>query len=109
MPELTASLDVATCCSLGEGFPNVVGEAMACAVPCVVTDVGDARRIVGETGIVVPPADAQALAQGWRKMIEKGAKWRTELGQRALARIEREYSLSQCVDRYQKFYEDLNS
>ena len=47
IPTLMAGFDIATCCSLGEGFPNIVGEAMACAVSCVVTDVGDAARIVG--------------------------------------------------------------
>ncbi len=64
IPQITAGLDIATCCSLGEGFPTVVGETMACAVPCVVTDVGDAGRIVGNTGLVVPPSDPQALAHG---------------------------------------------
>ena len=104
---LMAGLDIATCCSLGEGFPNIVGEAMACAVSCVVTDVGDAARIVGDTGIVVPPADAQALAGAWREMIAKGAAGRTELGQRALARVNSHYSLTSCVERYQDFYSEL--
>jgi glycosyltransferase involved in cell wall biosynthesis len=107
VPRLTAGLDIATCCSLGEGFPNVVGEAMGCAVPCVVTDVGDAARIVGDTGIVVPAADAQALARGWREMIGKGSAGRAELGKRALARIEDQFSLAHCVERYQDFYESL--
>jgi glycosyltransferase involved in cell wall biosynthesis len=107
IPMLTAGLDIATCCSLGEGFPTVVGEAMACAVPCVVTDVGDAARIVGDTGIVVPPANANALTDGWREMIAKGPVGRAELGQRALARVDKHYSLTRCVERYQNFYEEL--
>ncbi len=107
VPKITAGLDIATCCSLGEGFPNVVGEAMACAVPCVVTDVGDAARIVGDTGIVVAAGDAAALARGWRDLLAKDAVGRAELGRRALARIEGQYSLSRCVERYQDFYQDL--
>lgn len=109
IPTLTAGLDIATCCSLGEGFPTIVGEAMACAVPCVVTDVGDAARIVGDTGIVVPPAHAQALARGWREMIAKGAEGRVNLGRRALERIESHYSLARCVERYQDLYVGLTT
>ena len=107
VPMLTAGLDIATCCSLGEGFPNVVGEAMACLVPCVTTDVGDAARIVGDTGLVVPAGDALALARGWRELIAKGAGGRAELGRRAMARIESDYSMTRCVERYQDFYQGL--
>jgi glycosyltransferase involved in cell wall biosynthesis len=65
MPEAYNSLDIATSASYTEGFPNVVGEAMACGIPCVVTDVGDSAWIVSDTGVVVPAGNARALAAGW--------------------------------------------
>lgn len=107
IPRLTAALDVATNSSYGESFPNVIGEAMACEVPCVVTDVGDSARIVGETGRVVPPRDPLALASAWQELIDLGETGRQELGRKARERVESLYSLDSVVRQYEALYERL--
>jgi glycosyltransferase involved in cell wall biosynthesis len=99
-----AALDVATSSSSSEGFPNTVGEAMACEVPCVVTDVGDSAFLVSDTGKIVPPMDPEALAEGWQHMIELGEMGRRRLGAAARQRIKEHFNLSAIVERYEKFY-----
>jgi glycosyltransferase involved in cell wall biosynthesis len=93
----------------GEGFPNVLGEAMACGVPCVATDIGDSADIVGESGLIVPPSDSAALAQALTELLEKRPKARRDLGGEARKQIEAHYSLEVVVDRYARLYDDLTS
>lgn len=76
----------------GEGFPNVIGEAMACGVPCVVTDVGDARQVVGSTGFVVPPSNAKELAEGWNRMLNWFPRRREEIAKTCRERIVGQFS-----------------
>jgi glycosyltransferase involved in cell wall biosynthesis len=85
----------------GEAFPNVVAEAMACGTPSVVTDVGDSAQIVGTTGWVVPPKNAEALAQGIQEaLIVLGARGRKVLGQAGRTRIEERFGLKKMVEAY---------
>lgn len=104
VPELTAGLDVATSSSNSEAFPNAIGEAMACGVPCVVTDVGDSADIVGDTGLVVPAVDPEALATAWAAMIEMGVEKRRVLGEAARRRVEERYGLSAIARAYEDLY-----
>jgi len=104
-PRLTAALDIASTASSGEAFPLVIGEAMASGVPCVVTDVGDSAIIVGETGVVVPPRDPQALADGWTKLlVDMSSEERRQLGLAARQRIAERYDLGKIVEQYERLY-----
>ncbi|OGI67963.1 hypothetical protein A2738_03905 [Candidatus Nomurabacteria bacterium RIFCSPHIGHO2_01_FULL_42_15] len=104
---ITAAFDVAVLSSVSEGFPNVIGEAMACGVPCVVTDAGDSAYIVGDTGLMVPPSDQVALANAFRQMIEMKDIERKALGERARKRIEENFSIDLVVKKYIELYTSL--
>lgn len=105
---LTKVLDIATSASAyGEGFANAIGEAMACGVPCVVTDVGDSASLVAETGEVVPPRDSAALAAAWQKILSLPDADRQTLGRLARQRIVNHFSLDQVVQQYERFYLEL--
>ena len=107
MPRMTAALDIATSSSYGEGFPNVVGEAMACGVPCVVTDTGESAMIVGDTGRVVPPRDPAAMADGWRQVLQSDCSVREALGIAARRRVESEFDIAAIARHYRELYDDI--
>jgi glycosyltransferase involved in cell wall biosynthesis len=106
-PRLCAAFDLATSSSWAEGFPNAIGEAMSCAVPCVVTDAGDCRRLVGRTGLIVPPRDAAALARGWLELLRAAPAAREALGRAARLRIVEHFSLRNVAAQYESLYEDV--
>jgi len=109
VPRITAALDIAGSASYSEAFPNVIGEAMSCAVPCVVTDVGDAALLVGDTGRVVPPRDSNALAQAWLELAGLSRSSRHSLGAAARARIAAHFSMSAIAARYEELYDEMLS
>lgn len=106
IPRILSGLDIHTLSSsFGEGFPNVLGEALAAGVPCVVTDVGDSCRIVGETGRCVPARDAEALANGWRELLDLPPAEFEALRVRARERAERHFSIEASVAQYEQLYQ----
>ena len=108
MPQLMAGLDVlCSSSSYGEAFPNVLGEAMACGVPCVVTDAGDSADIVGDTGRVVPVGDMAGLARELMALLSMPAEQRQSLGRMARLRVQERYEISSAVKQYEAFYMSL--
>jgi glycosyltransferase involved in cell wall biosynthesis len=104
---VTAGFDIACSSSIGEGSPNVIGEAMACGVPCLVTDVGDSAMIVGHAGKVVPPRDPKAFAEACRSLLDLPPHQRQKLGLCARSLAEQRFSLTSVVARYETLYEQL--
>lgn len=92
--------------SWGEGFPNVVAEAMASGVPCVVTDIGDSAMVVGDHGIVVAADDDEALRSGVHHLIDIEADRRRALGAAGRKRIRERFSIEEVGRCYSSVYEE---
>ena len=110
IPEITPALDLlASSSAFGEAFPLVIGEAMACGIPCVVTDIGDSAWIIGDTGKAVPPKNPEALAQAWQEIIDLDASKREEKSKAARNRIVEKFALDSIVNRYENIYQSVVS
>jgi glycosyltransferase involved in cell wall biosynthesis len=105
LPRLTAALDIACSSSaFGEGFPNVVAEAMCGGVPCVVTDVGDSAWLLDGAGTVVPANDAAALAKALNDMLALTPEQRVALGANGRQRILDRFALPAVVQQFEALF-----
>lgn len=102
---LFAAADVvASTSAFGEGFSNVIAEGMSAGLVPIATDIGDARRIVGRTGHVIPPRDAAALVAAIAAEASLTPTERRSRGARARARITENFSLTRSLDLYEQLY-----
>lgn len=102
--KILQAFDVYCLSSYAEGFPNVVAEAMLMETPCVVTNVGDAAAMVGDTGVVVASGDHVGLAKGWLKILTLGDVEREKIGHMARKRIINLFSIGKVAARYNDIY-----
>lgn len=102
------ALDLAVSASLfGEGVSNMIGEAMACGITCVTTDVGDSAWMVGDTGVVVTPGQAVTLAKGIETQLGRLKRQGPSLGLEARKRIETHLSVDALLDNTLQAFESL--
>jgi len=106
--DVLSALDILTLTSAyGEGFPNIVGEAMLAETFCVVTDVGDSGLIVGDQGYCVPPRSPAAVVQAWQRFIRLSEADKSAMTRKGRARLCRDYGMRQVAARFQRLYEDV--
>lgn len=106
LPTIYHALDFLVNPSWGEAFPNVVGEAMACGRPCIVSDVGDSARIVGDTGFVFEPAEPEQFKAVLTKALSLDPAQYQQRSQAARQRVEALYSISSIYDQYMDVYKE---
>jgi glycosyltransferase involved in cell wall biosynthesis len=101
---LLPGLDIVVLSSKSEGFGMVIGEAMACGVPCVTTDVGDTAKLIGNTGLVVEPSNPYALSAGISDYVALGPILRKRRGEMARERVVENYPLEKMIRQYEIVY-----
>jgi glycosyltransferase involved in cell wall biosynthesis len=104
VPRVQAALDLAVCPSLSEAFSNSIGEALACGVPCVASDVGDSAHLIANAGGVVPPGDATALGEAVTAFLNLSERQRLAMSHDARRRIEDHYDIQKIALAYQELW-----
>lgn len=107
VPVCLSAMDMFCLHSRTEGFPNVLGEAMAMGLACVATDVGDAALLLGDSGVVVPKQEPAALAKGLEELLTLTPAERASLGQKARQRIHDEYTMLRTREHYEAIYSEV--
>lgn len=108
IPDILNALDVLVLPSaFGEGFPNILGEAMASGIPCIASRVGDSAAIIDNTGIVVQPSNPEQLANAIEALLQLDKIERQRLGELARSRIIENYQFSKVIKKYETIYEEL--
>ncbi|MEE9140264.1 MAG: glycosyltransferase [Alphaproteobacteria bacterium] len=106
VPRLLGACDLLVSSSaFGEGFSNAIVEGMACGLPAVATDVGDARRIVGDAGLIVPPRDPVAMADAIGTLLSGSDEERRRRSALARRRVVERFSLAAAIKRFGELYE----
>ncbi|MBZ0106535.1 MAG: glycosyltransferase [Sulfuricella denitrificans] len=104
MPRLTAALDIAVSASRSEAFSLAIGEAMACGVPCTVTDVDELPILVAGAGMAVPPGQPDAMAAAWLEILAMPDEARQAMGLLGREKIIADYSLTSMAARYEALF-----
>lgn len=108
IPRVMTAMDVFVSSSIfGEGFPNVIAEALACEVPCVATDVGDSAEIIGRADRVVPPGEYGALARAAADVLGQSDERRRRDGEAGRKRVTNRFGLQEMIDSYETLYDQV--
>ena len=102
--KILCSFDILSLTSSSEGFPNVIGEAMSCGVPCVSTDVGDCKLIIDETGIISKNHKPQHIFNDWLSIYKMLKNDSSKLKKSARARIKKYYEINFIIKQYEKLF-----
>jgi glycosyltransferase involved in cell wall biosynthesis len=107
VPYFLSAMDVFCLSSLNEAFPNVVVEAMAMGLPCVVTRAGDAAEILGDDDFAVPVRDSVSLSDALLKMCNLDQDERRKLGEQGAKKVRAEYGIEYIRKKYEAAYDEV--
>jgi len=106
---VTAALDIATLSSFGESFSLTIGEAMACGIPCVTTNIAAPVDLLGGYGWIVPIHDSRALSHAWKEILVTSGEIRAKRLGAARERIQKYFSLEMMAEGYQRLFMELHN